>query len=112
MITDSKKWHYLAVKNLSVLLRGVTSNHNRDFYCLNCFHSYRTENKLRKHEKVCNDHDFCYVEIPNEEKSYTEKKLSICLLDTQYLQVVRLTQQKTNLILTKVKIVWKVFAKT
>ena len=48
----------------------------------------------------------------NFEKSYTEKKLSIRLLVIQYLQVVRLTQQKTNLIVTKVKIVWKVFAKT
>ena len=43
MITDGKKWHYLAVKRLPVLLRGITSNHNGEFYCLNCFHSYRTE---------------------------------------------------------------------
>ena len=50
MITDGKKWHYLAVKSLSSLLRGVTSNPNGDFYCLNCFQSYRTENKPKKHE--------------------------------------------------------------
>ena len=43
MITDGKKWHYLAVKSLSALLRGITSNHNGDFYCLNCFHSYMTQ---------------------------------------------------------------------
>ena len=49
------------------LLRGITSNHNGDFYCLNCFHLYSTENKLKKHEKVCNDHDYCYVEMPNED---------------------------------------------
>ena len=61
MITDGKKWHYLAVKKLSVLLRGITSNNVGDFYCLNCFHSYSTENKLKKREKVCNDHDYCYV---------------------------------------------------
>ena len=48
----------------------------------------------------------------NFAKSYTEKKLSIHLLVIQYLQVVRLTQQKINLIVTKVKIVWKVFAKS
>ena len=48
MITDGKKWHYLAVKSLSALLREITSNHNRDFYCLNCFHSYSTKNKLEK----------------------------------------------------------------
>ena len=38
MITDSKKWHYLAVKKLPALLRAITSNSNGDFYCLNCFH--------------------------------------------------------------------------
>ena len=43
MIADGKKRHYLAVRSLSELLRGITSNHNGDFYCLNCFHSYRTE---------------------------------------------------------------------
>ena len=36
MITDDKKWHYLAVKKLSAILRG-TSTHEEDFYCLNCF---------------------------------------------------------------------------
>ena len=36
MITDGEKWHYLAVKSLSALLRGITgSNNNGDFYCLN-----------------------------------------------------------------------------
>ena len=67
MITDGKKWHYLVAKSLSRLLRGITSNHVGDFYCLNCFHSYSTENKLKKHEKVCNDHDYCYVEMPDED---------------------------------------------
>ena len=42
MITDSEKWHYLAVKNFSVLLRGITAKHVGDFYCLNCFRSYTT----------------------------------------------------------------------
>ena len=51
MITDGEKWHYLVVNNLSKLLRGVTSNHHDGFYCLNCFHSYRTKNKLKAHKK-------------------------------------------------------------
>ena len=66
MITGVKKWHYLALKSLPTLLREITSNHKESFYCLNCFPSYSTKNKLKKHEKVCNDHDYCYVEIPNE----------------------------------------------
>ena len=51
MITDGKKWHYLAVKSLSVLLREITGNNNGNFYCLNYFQSYTTENKLKKHQK-------------------------------------------------------------
>ena len=46
MTADGKKWHYLAVKSLSALLRGITSNHNVHFCCLNCFHSYSTEKIL------------------------------------------------------------------
>ena len=43
MITDGKKFHYLAVKKLSVLFKGIKSKHDGDFYCLNCFHSYTTK---------------------------------------------------------------------
>ena len=67
MITDGKKWHYLAVKKLFVLLGGITSKHEGDFYCLNCFHSYSTKNKTMKHKNVCENHDYCYVEIPQED---------------------------------------------
>ena len=52
MITNGEKWHYLTVKNLPGLLRGITSTHKEDFYCLNSFHSYRTKNKLELHEKI------------------------------------------------------------
>ena len=66
MISDGQKWHYLVVKNLSGLLRGITSNHKEDFYCLNCFHSYSTENKLEAHQKICENDDYCCVEMPTK----------------------------------------------
>ena len=66
MISDGQKWHYLVVKNLSRLLRGITSNHKEDFYCLNCFPSYRTENKLEAHKKIFENHDYCHVEMPTK----------------------------------------------
>ena len=47
MITDGKKWHYLAVKSLPALFRKITSNHNGDLYYLNCFHSCNTKNRLK-----------------------------------------------------------------
>ena len=66
MITDGEKWHYLAVKRLSALFRGITGNNHGDFYCLNCFQSYTTGNKLKKHKKVCENHDYCYVQMAEE----------------------------------------------
>ena len=61
-------------KSLSALLRGLASNHNREFYCLNCFNSYSTEKRLGKHEKECYDHDDCDKEIPNEDNKILEYK--------------------------------------
>ena len=66
MITENEKWHYLAVKNIFGLLRRITSNHDGDFYCLKCFHSYTTEKKLKKHQSICRNHDFGYVKMPDE----------------------------------------------
>ena len=54
------------MKSISALFRGTTSNNHGDFYCLNCLHSYRTKEKLKKHEKVCNNHDYYYVKMPSE----------------------------------------------
>ena len=65
MIRNGENWHYLAVRSLSSLLRGISSNHDGDYYCLNCFHSYRTENKLNVHKKIRENHDYCNIEMPS-----------------------------------------------
>ena len=103
IITGGNKQHYIVASNLSALLRGESSNHHGDFYCLNCFNSYTTKNRLKEHEEICNTHNSCHIETPkwvekilkynshnlswfrmftkkeqscqnNPEKSYTEKK--------------------------------------
>ena len=66
MITDCEEWHYRKVKNVSGLLRGITSNHEGDFYCLNCFCAYSTQNKFEAHKKRCENHDYCHVEMPTK----------------------------------------------
>ena len=77
MIIDGDiNWHYLEIKNISGLLRGITSNHNGDFYCLNCLHSYRTKSILKKHEKICKNHDFCNLKMPEVYKVHQEKNQS------------------------------------
>ena len=42
MIPNRKEWHYVTVGKVSALLRGITSKHDDDFYCLNCIHPFRT----------------------------------------------------------------------
>ena len=87
MISNGKKWHYLTVKNLSGLLRGITSNHAGDFYCLNCFCAYSTKNKLEKHKKICENHDYCHVEISTKDNNiikYNQGEKSIKMPFTIY----------------------------
>ena len=82
MISNGENWHYLVVKHLPGLLKGITSNHQEDFYCLNCFHSYRTKNKLEAHKKICENHDYCHVEIPTKDNNiikYNQGEKSIKL---------------------------------
>ena len=62
MITNGKKYHDLVVTSLSVLREVKSWNHHRDFYCLNCFNSYTTENKLKEHEEICNNR----IEMPKQ----------------------------------------------
>ena len=107
MITDNEqedepdKWHYLAVKSISGLFRGITSNHDGDFYCLGCLHSFRTNNALRKHERLCDNHDYCNIVMPDEDKNilkynHGEKSLkvaSIIYADLECLLIKNLSSQ-------------------
>ena len=63
MIAYGKIYYYLTVTNLSALLQENSSNHRGDFYCLNCFSSYTTKNKLKEHEKICNNYDSYHIEM-------------------------------------------------
>ena len=82
IITNGEKWHYIALKSvrtddgfnrpirsLSRLFRGITSNNHGDFYSLGCLHSFRTDNALKKHERLCNNNDYFHVKMPTEDKN-------------------------------------------
>ena len=58
---------------MSALLRGIRGNNNGHFHCLNCFCSYTIENQFKKHKNVCENHDYCYVEMPEK-----DNKISKC----------------------------------
>ena len=101
MISDGQKWHYLVVKNLSGLLRGITSNHKEDFYCLNCFHSYSTKNKLEAHKKICENHDYCYIEMPiknNNIIKYNHGEISMKLPFVIYVDLECLLEKMSTCI--------------
>ena len=82
MISNGENWHYLRVKNLLGLLRGITSSHKEDFYCLNYFSSYKTKNNLEARQKICENHDYCNVEMPTKDNNiikYNQGEKSIKL---------------------------------
>ena len=79
-INEAEKLHYITLKSLrtahgfnlpirslSRLLRGITANNNRDFYCLGCLNSFRTDNAFKRHERLCDNNDNCYVEMPTKD---------------------------------------------
>ena len=82
MITDREKSHFIALKcvrtddgfnrpirSLSRLFRGKTASNNGDLYCLDCLHSFRTDNALKRHERLCDNNDYCHIEMPTEDNN-------------------------------------------
>ena len=56
--------------------------HNGDCYCTNCLHSFRTVKKLKTHEDICKTFDYCYIEMPEEDKNILK-----CNHGKKYLKV-------------------------
>ena len=99
MITDGEKWHYLTVKNLSGLPRGITSNHAGDFYCLNCICAYSTKDKFEAHKKMCENHDYCHVEMPTKDNNtikYNQGEKSMKLPFTIYADLECLLEKMST----------------
>ena len=69
---EKERWHYFAVQKKSTLLHRITSKNKGDFYCLNCLHSFRTENELKSHEKVCENKHFSWIVMPSEKDNILE----------------------------------------
>ena len=39
---------------------------------MNCLHSFRTDNKVKSHQKVCKNNDFCVIVKPSEKDNILE----------------------------------------
>ena len=70
--SKGRQWHYLSVRKLSALLRGITPKNDGDFYCLNCLHSFRAKVKLESHKRTCENKDFCNVNMPSDDTKILE----------------------------------------
>ena len=56
---------YCSEKITSITKRSK-SQHNCNYYCLNCLHLFRTKHKLESVKKVCEDKDIFNVLMPSE----------------------------------------------
>ena len=64
---------------------GIKAKHEGDFYWLNCFHSFSTKGKFKKHKDVCEKHDHSYVEMSKESNKILkynngEKSMKVLLI--------------------------------
>ena len=72
-------------KKIACITCGITSKHKGDSYCINSFHSYSTKEKLKKHQNVCENHNYCYVEMPEEDNkmlkyNHGEKSMNVSFI--------------------------------
>ena len=84
-ISDGKgKWHFLTLpsdidedgvkrpyKSLSRIMEGIASNIHENYYCLGCFHSFRTETTLQNHAKF---DKFAKIDLPEEGSNFKRYK--------------------------------------
>ena len=64
---------------------------------MNCLHSFRTDNSLKRHEKLCDNDDYCDVEMPTKNKTlkynHGEKSLKVPFTIYADLQCLLIKQQ-------------------
>ena len=70
--TNREGWHYITVKKLPVLLRGITSKHQGDFYCLSFL-------QQKTHMNLIKTYNFCRVAMLSEDTKILELTISITI---------------------------------
>ena len=69
---EREGWLSLSCSKLLVLLRKAISKNTDDFYCLNCLHSLRTQNKIKSHKKIYENKDLFGIIMPSEKDNMLE----------------------------------------
>ena len=67
LLKDGEKSHYCLVKNISALLSSQINNkdHKR-YFCLNCFNSFKYEDKLKEHKEYCYKNESVNIIMPQQ----------------------------------------------
>ena len=73
MMPNGQGRHYLAVKKLSALLRGITSKNNADLFLFK-LSSFLCNNvsELQSYKKLCENKGFCNILVPSEDNKILE----------------------------------------
>ena len=67
LIKDGEKSHYCLVKNISALLSSqINSNDHKRYFCLNCFNSFKDEDKLKEHKDYCYENESVKILMPQQ----------------------------------------------
>ena len=67
LIKDGEKSHYCLVKNISALLSSqINSNDHKRYFCLNCFNSFKDEDKLKEHKDYCYENESVNIIMPQQ----------------------------------------------
>ena len=67
---EKQKLSHLLISIIGIFHHIKKTDNNGIFCYLNCFRSYTTENRLIKHKTICENHDYCCVEMPEEDIKY------------------------------------------
>ena len=67
LLKDGEKSHYCLVKNISALLSSqINSNDHKRYFCLNCFNSFKNEDKLKEHKEYCYENESVKILMPQQ----------------------------------------------
>ena len=59
-------------------------------------HSFTTENKLKRHENVCKNHDYCYIEMPEEDKKVLKYNHVKNYMKVTFISYANIESRKTE----------------
>lgn len=65
LLCEGEKKHYIAIKNLSGVLRKLNSKHEgKEHYCINCLSGFSSLKRRDEHFEFCMNNDAAKIEMP------------------------------------------------